>query len=112
DADGDPILVGSSGPFPEGWDFLTLKYSGEDAALRAIHYFDGGDQAYDAGYAVAIAPDGSLRVGGDARTLGTERMTVVALRDAPDFVFSDGFEPLLVPRVQSVVAVGSTPGRD
>ena len=83
-ADDGIVVTGAS-----GGDYAVLKFAGADGnSLWQLHH-DFGVNAVDEANLVLVAQDGSLRIAGNAITIGGRRIGVLRI-DAP--IFRDGFE--------------------
>ncbi len=98
DEAGDVVVTGMATADSGGIgniDFTTVKYAGSSGGLLWEHRYDGGASGWDRGQAVALAPDGSLRIAGEAETPQGTRIVVIKLREAAtaaDDIFADDFE--------------------
>lgn len=84
-SDGGVVVTGYSVTEEDEGDYYTIKYSGA-GEVEWEHRLDGLGQSKDSAFAVAVAPDGSLRIGGNMGNY----IGVVKLEESS--VFANGFE--------------------
>ena len=93
DASGNAYVTGQSYSANGDLDYATIKY--DSAGVQHwVHRFDGTRSAHDAGFAIALAPDGGVLVAGTENSgIGFSSMTVQKILDTPaTTIFFDGFE--------------------
>lgn len=95
DADGNVHVTGESESFESnmGRQFATVRYK-PDGSPSWVHRYGGAEGGDSVGGAIAVAPDGSLRVAGN-ETSADDVMSITLLKLVPlgdDVTFLDGFE--------------------
>jgi hypothetical protein len=119
DANGDVVVAGwRRDPFsPSTANFVALKYAGATGAEAWEHRYDAGTAGDDQAYALAAAPDGSLRIAGNGATPQGERIVLLKLRAANDdpallslILAGHSFAPAFDPGVTAYAStVGAAP---
>lgn len=81
DLAGNVVVTGRSMGVWSRYEYSTVKYAGSDGRMLWAHRHGGNAVGQGLAEAVEVAPDGSMRIGGEVSTDQGRRIVVIKLRD-------------------------------